>query len=65
MTDRGVAVAHAARDLEVAESVLRRWIRELAAMPASASPGNGQMRAVLAKIAVLEKELAGYTGPFG
>lgn len=57
-------MAHAARDLEVAESVLRRWIRELAAMPAAARPGNGQMRAGLAKIAAL-KDLAGYTGPFG
>ena len=26
--DRGVAVAQAARDLDVAESVLRRWARE-------------------------------------
>ena len=25
VTDRGVAVAQAARDLDVAESVLRRW----------------------------------------
>ena len=29
VTDRGVAVAQAARDLDVAESVLRRWMREL------------------------------------
>ena len=29
VTDRGVAVAQAARDLDIAESVLRRWIREL------------------------------------
>ena len=28
MSDRGVAVAQAARDLDVAESVLRRWIRD-------------------------------------
>jgi transposase len=48
VTDRGIAVAQAARDLDVAESVLRRWMRELAATPAAAFPGNGQMRADLA-----------------
>ena len=31
--DRGVAVAQAARDLDVAESLLRRWMRELTASP--------------------------------
>lgn len=29
VTDQGVAVAQAARDLDLAESVLRRWMREL------------------------------------
>lgn len=58
VTDRGVAVAQAARDLDVAESVLRRWMRELAATPAAAFPGNGQMRADLAEIAALKKEVA-------
>lgn len=43
VTDRGVAVAQAARDLDVAESVLRRWMRELATAPVTAFPGNGQM----------------------
>ena len=43
VTDRGVAVAQAARDLDVAESVLRRWMREPIATPATAFPGNGQM----------------------
>ena len=58
VTDRGVAVAQAARDLDVAESVLRRWMRELTATPARAFPGNGQMRADLAEIAALKKEVA-------
>lgn len=31
--DRGVAVAQACRDLEIAESVLRRWMRETEADP--------------------------------
>lgn len=58
VTDRGVAVAQAARDLDVAESVLRRWMRELKATPAAAFPGNGQMRSDLAEIAALKKEVA-------
>ena len=58
VTDRGVAVAQAARDLDVAESVLRRWMRELTATPVAAFPGNGQMRSDLAEIAALKKEVA-------
>ncbi len=58
VTDRGVGVAQAARDLDVAESVLRRWMRELTATPAAAFPGSGQMRSDLAEIAALKKEVA-------
>ena len=58
VTDRGVAVARAARDLDVAESVSRRWMRELTATPAAAFPGNGRMRVNLAEIAALRKEVA-------
>jgi transposase len=58
VTDRGVAEAHAARDIDLAESVLRRWTRELTATPAAAFPGNGPMRADLAEIADLKKEVA-------
>lgn len=58
VTDRGVTVAQTARDLDVAESVLRRWIRELTATPTAAFPGNGQMRADLAEITALKKEVA-------
>ena len=57
MTERGVSVPHACRDLDLAESVLRRWMRELAAAPAGAFPGNGQMGAELAEIAALKKEV--------
>lgn len=42
VTDRGVAVAQATRDLDVAESVVRRWMRELTATPATAFPRNGR-----------------------
>ena len=58
VTERGVSVAQVSRDLDLAESVLRRWVREEAATPASAFPGNGQQRAELAEIASLKKEVA-------
>lgn len=45
------------RDLDLAESVLRRWMREAAATPTTAFPGNGQQRAELAEIAALKKEV--------
>lgn len=40
VTDRGVAVAQTARDLDLSESVLRRWMRELIATPATTFPGK-------------------------
>jgi transposase len=58
VTDLGVAVAQAARDLDLAESVLWRWMRDLTATPAAAFPGNGQIRADLAEIFALKKEVA-------
>jgi transposase len=42
--ERGVSVAQACRDLELAESVLRRWLREAQAEPQQAFPGHSQMR---------------------
>lgn len=48
VTDRGVAVAQAARDLDLAESVLRRWMRELPAAPAlTCCPRNRQQATLL------------------
>lgn len=56
--DRGVAVAQASRDLEVAESVLRRWMRDLACDPAQAFPGHGQMKPEQQEIERLRREVA-------
>ncbi len=58
VTERGVTVAQACRDLELAESVLRRWMREATAAPATAFPCNGQQRADLAEIAAPKKVVA-------
>lgn len=62
VTDRCVVVAQAARDLAVAENVLRRWpldaMREVTATPAVAVSGNGQMLADLPEIAAVKIEVA-------
>jgi transposase len=55
--DRGVSVAQAARDLDVHENMLRKWIRELAADPQQAFPGKGVMKPELAEIDRLKKEV--------
>lgn len=58
VTERGVAVAQACRELELSESVLRRWMRELDDAPLSAFPGNGRVSAEQAEIMALRKEVA-------
>ncbi len=56
--DRGVSVARAARDLDVHENVLRKWVRAVAVDPQEAFPGNGVMKAEQAEIDRLRKEVA-------
>ena len=56
--DRGVAVARAARDLDVHENVLRKWVRELSGDPQHAFPGHGQMKPEQLEIDRLRKEVA-------
>ncbi len=56
--DRGVAVAQAARDLDVHQNVLRKWVKELAADPGHAFPGHGQMKPEQLEIERLRREVA-------
>jgi transposase-like protein len=42
--ERGVSVRQAARDLNVHENVLRKWMKEFGADPQHAFPGHGQMK---------------------
>jgi transposase len=42
--ERGVAVKQAARDLNVHENVLRKWVKDFASDPQHAFPGHGQMK---------------------
>ena len=57
VTERGVAVLQAARDLDVAESVLRRWMREGGADTRHAFPGHGQVRPEQQEIDRLRREV--------
>ena len=56
--ERGVTVAQAARDLDVHENVLRKWVRELGRDPKHAFPGHGQMKPEQLEIDRLRKEVA-------
>jgi len=56
--ERGVAVAQAARDLDVHENVLRKWVREFAADKLDAFPGHGQMKAEQQEIQRLRRDVA-------
>lgn len=56
--ERGVAVAQAARDLDVRENLLGRWVREMSAEPQFAFPGIGVMKPEHAEIGCLRKEVA-------
>jgi transposase len=56
--ERGVALRQAARDLEINENMLRRWIREFGEDPQDAFPGLGHMKPEQSEIARLQREVA-------
>ena len=56
--ERGVTLAQAGRDLDVHETVLRKWVREQAADPQQAFPGKGVMKPEQAEIERLKREVA-------
>ena len=56
--DRGVSVAQAARDLDLHENVLRKWVRDHEADPGSAFPGHGVMRPEQQELDRLRRENA-------
>ena len=56
--DRGVSVAQAARDLDVHENVLRKWVRDHEADPGSVFPGHGVVRPEQQELERLRRENA-------
>ena len=53
----GVSIPQAARDLDVHENVLRKWVRLQRQDGPDAFPGQGQMKTADAEIARLRKEV--------
>ena len=58
VSERGVRVAQAARDLGIEEDVIRRSVRDVAVGKSSAFPGRRVMKAEDAELAQLRRELA-------
>ena len=55
--DRGVSVAQAARDLDVHENVIRKWLKDFDADSGQAFPGHGNMKPEQAEIERLKREV--------
>ena len=55
--ERGVPAAQAARDLDVHVNVLRKWVKDFAADPVQAFPGQGQMKPEQLEIERLRREV--------
>ena len=55
--ERGVTVAQAARDLDLHEHVLRKWVKEFSTDPQYAFPGHGQMKPEQLEIERLRREV--------
>ncbi len=60
VTERGVSVARAARDLGIDRGLLAKWKRELAGKGAAAFPGKGRLRPLEDEVAGLRREIFEY-----
>ncbi|WP_295691596.1 IS3 family transposase [uncultured Maricaulis sp.] len=56
--ERGVSVAQAARDLDLHQTVLRRWITQYRDQPAGAFPGQGKLTPADDEVRRLKREVA-------
>lgn len=56
--ERGMPVSRVAQQVDVHQSVLRRWIKELEADPAQAFPGQGKLKPEQAEVERLRREVA-------
>lgn len=58
VTDHGVSVAQASRDLDVHTTVLRKWVKAFSTDPKESFPGKGLMKPEQLEIDRLRKEVA-------
>jgi transposase len=56
--ERGMTVAQAAKDLDLHENVLRKWVRDAKQNGTRAFPGRGRQRPDDAEVSRLKRELA-------
>jgi transposase len=57
VTERGVGIAQAARDIGVHQNSLRDWIKEFGSDPEHSFPGHGQMKPEQLEIERLRREV--------
>ena len=55
--DQNLSIAQAARDLDLHENVLRKWVKDFKDDPAHAFPGHGQQKPEQAEVAALKREI--------
>ncbi len=55
--ERGVTVAQAARDLDLSQTLIRKWVRQVVADPKQAFPGQGQQKPEDAELTRLRREV--------
>lgn len=55
--EQNMTVAQAARDLDLHENVLRKWVKDYKDDPANAFPGQGQQKPEQAEVAALKREV--------
>lgn len=58
VVERGVSVAQAARDLDLHQAVLRRWIQQYRDQAEEAFPGQGKMTSADDEVRRLKREVA-------
>lgn len=56
--ERGVTVAQAARDLDLGQTLLRKWLSAYASDPQEAFPGQGQQKPEQVELTQLRREVA-------
>jgi len=57
VSERGLGLREAAQDLDIHESVLRRWVKDFQDDPSHAFPGHGQQKPEQAEVAALKREI--------
>ena len=55
--ERGVSMAQVARDLDLSVTLVRKWVRQYAADPQEAFPGQGLQKPADAELTQLRREV--------